>query len=192
MSSVSSVDLARLVELITAEVLANLGQGSGGGAQPAQCACHGVIYDCCPSRVRGLLDAGATRLGLHAAGGPPGDVATLIDHTLLKPEATQAEIETLCREAAEFKFATVCINPTWVSLAARLLRGSGVGVCTVVGFPLGATTSDVKQYETRRVIFDGAVEVDMVTTSARSSPATSAPSSATSKASPRPAAMPAC
>jgi deoxyribose-phosphate aldolase len=161
-SSVSSVDLARLVELITAEVLANLGQGPGAGAHPAQCACHGVIYDCCPTRVRGLLDAGATRLGLHAAGGRPGDVAALIDHTLLKPEATQAEIETLCREAAEFTFATVCINPTWVKLAARLLRGSGVGVCTVVGFPLGATTPDVKQYETRRVIFDGAVEVDMV------------------------------
>jgi deoxyribose-phosphate aldolase len=169
-SIVSSVDLARLVDLITAEVLASLGQGDarghghghGLGEHPAQCACHGVIYECCPARVRGLLDAGATRLGLHAAGGRPGDVAALIDHTLLKPEATRAEIETLCREAAEFRFATVCINPTWVSLAARLLRGAGVGVCTVVGFPLGATTADVKQYETRRVIFDGATEVDMV------------------------------
>ena len=109
-----------------------------------------------------MLDAGATRLGLHAAGGRPGDVAGLIDHTLLKPEATQAEIETLCREAREFKFATVCVNPAWVAPAARLLRGSGVGVCSVVGFPLGATTADVKQYETRRVIFDGATEVDMV------------------------------
>jgi deoxyribose-phosphate aldolase len=162
--SVASFDLARLVELITAEVLANVGQGQGygAGASPTQCACHGVLYDCCPTRVRGLLDAGATRLGLHAAGGRPGDVAALIDHTLLKADATRAEIETLCREAAEFSFATVCINPTWVSLAAKLLRGSGVGVCTVVGFPLGATTADVKQYETRRVIFDGAAEVDMV------------------------------
>jgi deoxyribose-phosphate aldolase len=154
-----------MVDLITAEVLANLGpagQGQGAGTQPTQCACHGVLYDCCPTRVRGLLDAGATRLGLHAAGGRPGDVAALIDHTLLKPDATRAEIETLCREAAEFSFATVCINPTWVSLAAKLLRGSGVGVCTVVGFPLGATTADVKQYETRRAIFDGAAEVDMV------------------------------
>jgi deoxyribose-phosphate aldolase len=158
----SPADLARLVELITEEVLASLGRSRGPGEQPAQCACHGVLYDCCPTRVRGLLDAGASRLGLHAAGGRPGDVAALIDHTLLKPDATRAEIETLCREAAEFKFATVCINPTWVSLAAKLLRGSGVGVCTVVGFPLGATTIDVKQYETRRVIFDGASEVDMV------------------------------
>ena len=84
-----------------------------------------------------MLDAGATRLGLHAAGGRPGDVAGLIDHTLLKPEASQAEIETLCREASEFKFATVCVNPTWVATASKLLRSSGVGVCSVVGFPLG-------------------------------------------------------
>ncbi|MFP5379872.1 MAG: deoxyribose-phosphate aldolase, partial [Vicinamibacteria bacterium] len=81
---------------------------------------------------------------------------------LLKPDATRTEIEALCREAAEYRFATVCINPSWVALGARLLRDTGVGVCTVVGFPLGATTSDVKAYETRRVIFDGATEVDMV------------------------------
>ncbi|PYR58120.1 MAG: deoxyribose-phosphate aldolase [Acidobacteria bacterium] len=86
----------------------------------------------------------------------------MIDHTLLKPDATRAEIEKLCREAAEFHFATVCINPVWVALCASLLRGSGVGVCSVVGFPLGATTPDVKHYETRRAIFDGATEIDMV------------------------------
>src|SRR5262245_64235088 len=95
-------------------------------------------------------------------GGAPGDVAGMIDHTLLKPEATRADIEKLCREAAQFHFATVCVNPAWVSMAARLLRGSGVGVCSVVGFPLGATTPDVKHYETRRAIFDGAAEIDMV------------------------------
>jgi deoxyribose-phosphate aldolase len=151
-------DVARLVDTITAEVMAALASASA----PVQCGCHGVLYECCPGRVGGLIDAGATRLGLHAAGGRPGDVASLIDHTLLKPDASKTEIETLCREAAEFHFATVCVNPAWVSLAARLLRGSGVGVCSVVGFPLGATTADVKQYETRRVIFDGASEVDMV------------------------------
>jgi deoxyribose-phosphate aldolase len=156
--SMNATEIARLVELITAEVMTTL---SGAGA-PLQCGCHGVLYDCCPHRVGGLLDAGASRLGLHAAGGRPGDVSSLIDHTLLKPDATKAEIEALCREAAEFHFATVCVNPAWVALAARLLRGSGVGVCSVVGFPLGATTVDVKQYETRRVIFDGASEVDMV------------------------------
>jgi deoxyribose-phosphate aldolase len=131
-------------------------------ASPAQCSCHAVLYDCCPDRLRGVIDAGATRIGLHASGGAAGAVAAMIDHTLLKPDATRAEIEKLCREAAEFHFATVCINPTWVKVAAQLLRGSGVGVCTVVGFPLGATTADVKHYETRRVIFDGAAEVDMV------------------------------
>jgi deoxyribose-phosphate aldolase len=131
-------------------------------AQPTQCSCHAVLYDCCPDRLRGVLDAGASRIGLHASGGAAGPVAAMIDHTLLKPDATKQDIEKLCREAAEFHFATVCVNPTWVALCSSLLRGSGVGVCAVVGFPLGATTADAKHYETRRVIFDGASEVDMV------------------------------
>ncbi|ODS55486.1 MAG: deoxyribose-phosphate aldolase [Acidobacteria bacterium SCN 69-37] len=99
---------------------------------------------------------------MHASGGAPNPVAGLIDHTLLKADATRAEIEQVCREAAEYHFATVCVNPTWVRLCASLLRGSGVDVCTVVGFPLGATTADVKAYEARRAIFDGAAEIDMV------------------------------
>jgi deoxyribose-phosphate aldolase len=86
----------------------------------------------------------------------------MIDHTLLKADATLDEVEKLCREAAEFKFATVCVNPTWVSVATSRLRGTGVGVCSVVGFPLGATTADTKNFETRRAIFDGASEIDMV------------------------------
>ena len=86
----------------------------------------------------------------------------MIDHTLLKPDASRKDVETLCREAAEHAFATVCVNPTWVALCRSLLQRTSVGVCTVVGFPLGATTADTKQYETRRVIFDGASEVDMV------------------------------
>jgi deoxyribose-phosphate aldolase len=149
-------DIRRVVDIILQELAA------AGAVAPARCACHGFAFDCCPQQVRGVLDAGATRLGVHADGGGSGEVAALIDHTLLKPDATAAEIEKLCREAAEFKFATVCVNPTWVAFCARLLRGSGVGVCSVVGFPLGATTPDVKQYETRRAIFDGAVEIDMV------------------------------
>ncbi|HVZ19656.1 MAG TPA: deoxyribose-phosphate aldolase, partial [Vicinamibacterales bacterium] len=108
------------------------------------------------------LDAGATRVGVHAAGGAPPDLAAMIDHTLLRPDATRQQIETLCREAAQFRFATVCVNPTWVATCARLLQGSGVLVCSVVGFPLGATTPDVKGYETQRAIFDGAREIDMV------------------------------
>jgi deoxyribose-phosphate aldolase len=152
-------DLQRLVEIITEEVMAAQRRAA---ASPAQCSCHAVLYDCCPDRLRGVLDAGASRIGLHASGGAAGSVAGMIDHTLLKPDATQQEIDKLCKEAAEFHFATVCVNPAWVALAARLLRGSGVGVCSVVGFPLGATTADVKHYETRRAIFDGASEIDMV------------------------------
>ena len=152
-----TASLRRLIELIVDE----LNQASNRSVR-RPCACHGVLYECCPDRVRGVLDAGATRLGLHASGSPTGNVAALIDHTLLKPDATQADIETLCREAAEFGFATVCVNPCWVALAARLLRGTKSAACSVVGFPLGATTPDVKHYETRRAIFDGAAEIDMV------------------------------
>src|SRR5437899_5393937 len=149
-------ELQRLIDTIVSELTAVSVRPQG------RCACHAVLDDCCPDRLRGVLDAGATRVGLHAAGGAPSGVASMIDHTLLKPDATRADIETLCREAAQFKFATVCVNPTWVATAARLLAGSGVGVCSVVGFPLGATTPDVKGYETRRAIFDGAREIDMV------------------------------
>jgi deoxyribose-phosphate aldolase len=148
---------ADLQRIIAEEVAAALARG-----RPRTCECHSVVYDCCPDRVRGVIDAGASRLGLYAGEKVPSGVAGLIDHTLLKADATRKEIEKLCNEAREFGFATVCINPTWVSLASRLLRGSSTGVCTVVGFPLGATTTDVKQYETRRVIYDGASEVDMV------------------------------
>jgi len=148
---------ADLQRIIAEEVAAALTRG-----RTRTCDCHSVLYDCCPDRVRGVIGAGASRLGLYAGGKVPSDVAALIDHTLLKADATRQEIDKLCGEAREFGFATVCVNPTWVSLCARLLRGSSTGVCTVVGFPLGATTPDVKQYETRRVIYDGATEVDMV------------------------------
>src|SRR5712691_11057466 len=149
-------ELQHLIDVIVGELTAAAPRPEG------RCACHSVLVDCCPDRLRAVLDAGATRVGLCAGGGAPAGVASMIDHTLLRPDATRANIEELCREAAQFKFATVCINPTWVALAARLLAGSGVGVCSVVGFPLGATTPDVKGYETQRAIFDGAREIDMV------------------------------
>ena len=151
------VDLERLIQIIVEEMAA-----AGGGRAPVRCSCHSVLYECCPSRVAPVVEAGATRLGLHAVGGGAGSVAGMIDHTLLKPDATKREIETLCSEAKEFGFASVCVNPTWVATCARLVRGSSVAVCSVVGFPLGATTADTKQYETRRAIFDGAREIDMV------------------------------
>ena len=91
-----------------------------------------------------------------------GEIARMIDHTLLKPDAQRADVERLCREAREYRFASVCINPVWVSLCARLLEGSTVKVCTVIGFPLGATTSKAKAGETRQAVRDGAQEVDMV------------------------------
>ena len=150
-------DIERLIQIIVEEMAA-----AARTPLPSRCTCHSVLYECCPDRLQGILDAGATRIGLHAAGGAAGGVATMIDHTLLKPDATRKEIETLCREAAEYSFASVCVNPTWVATCAHLLRGSAVKVCSVVGFPLGATTPDTKHYETRRVIFDGATEVDMV------------------------------
>jgi deoxyribose-phosphate aldolase len=154
----SPQDLQRLIDIITEEVIA----AQRRTAAPSRCACHAVTADCCPDRLRGVIDAGAVRLGMHAAGGAGGGVSGMIDHTLLKPDATRQDIEKLCREAAEFHFATVCVNPVWVATAAALLRGSGVGVCSVVGFPLGAATADVKHFETRRAIFDGASEIDMV------------------------------
>jgi len=149
-------ELQHLIDVIVSELLAARGR------PPARCSCHSVVDDCCPDRLRGVIDAGATRVGLYAGGGAPRDVAGMIDHTLLKPDATRRDIEELCREAAQFSFATVCVNPAWVATASRLLSGSRVGVCSVVGFPLGATTADVKGYETQRAIFDGAREIDMV------------------------------
>src|SRR5207244_447759 len=89
-------------------------------------------------------------------------LASLIDHTLLKPDATREQIETLCREAAQYCFASVCVNPNWVPLCRELLRGTGVKVCTVIGFPSGAHAPDVKAYEARRAVEQGAEEVDMV------------------------------
>ena len=148
-------ELQRVIEVIVQELATT--------SRPAtRCGCHGVLDDCCPDRLSGVLDAGATRVGVHAAGGAPSGIAGMIDHTLLKPDATRQQIEDLCREAATFKFATVCVNPTWVATCARALSGSGVLVCSVVGFPLGATTADVKGYETQRAIFDGAREIDTV------------------------------
>ena len=90
------------------------------------------------------------------------DLARMIDHTILKADATEMEVEKLCTEALEYNFASVCINPSMVEKAANMLKGSDVKVCTVIGFPLGATTTEVKAFETEDVIKKGATEVDMV------------------------------
>lgn len=90
------------------------------------------------------------------------NIASMIDHTALKPETTKAQIEKLCSEAIEFGFASVCVNPSYVSLCSQLLKDSKIKVCTVIGFPLGATTTAVKAYEASEAIQNGAREVDMV------------------------------
>ncbi|MET3935413.1 deoxyribose-phosphate aldolase [Arthrobacter sp. OAP107] len=93
--------------------------------------------------------------------GAPG-IASYIDHTLLKPEAGEADILKVCAEAAEYKFKSVCVNPLWVKTVKTALKGTGVLTCSVAGFPLGATPSDVKVFEARGAVLDGADEVDMV------------------------------
>ena len=119
-----------------------------------------------PEAAREFVRLGATGLTSVAPaeqpGSIPGDLARFIDHTLLKPAATDEQIRTLCAEAREFNFRSVCVNPTWVSLAAELLRGSDVLTCTVVGFPLGANEPAIKAMEARRAIRNGAREIDMV------------------------------
>jgi len=153
-------DYNKLVEQITDAIVARL---NGGNEQQGLCGCTSECFNRCSERMHRVVDAGAARIGLLLGeAGSAGDWASLIDHTLLKPEATDDDIKRLCEEAARYRFASVCVNPTWVRVAACALQGSGVPVCTVIGFPLGATLADVKAYEARRAIGDGAREVDMV------------------------------
>jgi len=119
-----------------------------------------------PEAARQFVRLGATGLTSVAPaerpGNIPGDLARYIDHTLLKPASTEEQVRKLCEEALEYNFRSVCINPTWVSLAADMLRGSDVLTCTVVGFPLGANEPAIKAMEARRAIRNGAREIDMV------------------------------
>ena len=148
-----------LVDRIVRAVIAQL----GGAAEEPPCACHAAPGGCCPDRMGRLLGHGAARFGLQAGGHLYSrEIARAIDHTLLKPEATREQIERLCAEARDHGFATVCVNPTWVPLCAERLRGSETRVCTVVGFPLGATLPEVKAFEAARTVAEGACEVDMV------------------------------
>ncbi len=169
--------LDRLVEVVTQEILHYLGgparlrsaQAPRAGVADAErddvvCAdCDQNCVEKCARKTRKVIDAGAARI----SAGPAitqvdAAVAALIDHTLLKPEASQADIRKLCQEAVRFGFASVVVNPWYVPLAAELVRGSDVKVCTVAGFPLGATLPQVKIYETEEAIKLGAQEIDMV------------------------------
>jgi deoxyribose-phosphate aldolase len=113
--------------------------------------------------VRAIEAAGASRVGApNGVGRVEGNLARMIDHTLLKPEASRDDIVSLCEEARKYRFASVCVNSTWVPLAKALLAGSDVMVCAVVGFPLGAMTPAAKAYEAREAVRQGAREIDMV------------------------------
>ena len=142
------IDRTELIEVVTRQVLATLaGQPVDQGLENA------------PQ----VVANGAARLGYcGAAADVPKDLAEYIDHTLLRPDASPADIDQLCDEAVEYGFAAVCINPTWVGRAKQRMRGARITVASVVGFPLGANTPEIKAMEARRALRDGAREIDMV------------------------------
>jgi len=146
-----------LIDAVTREVLAAL-------RSTDPCAdCHGSCAAHSPDKVRSVVANGADRVSFNGAGSDvPMDLAKYIDHTLLKPDATEADIDKLSAEAVEYGFASVCVNPAWVKRAAQNVRGSGVKVASVIGFPFGATPPEIKAMEARRAIRDGAKEIDMV------------------------------
>ncbi len=155
----------RLVEQITKEVLILLAEEEA-RVQDDSDGCPDCIGQCvlqCEEKVKQVVDAGASRLTSTLGSVDIGpSIAKMIDHTLLKPDASQDQIAQLCYEARKYGFAAVCVNPTHVKLCTQLLQGTDVHVCTVVGFPLGATPPEVKAYEAQQAIDDGATEVDMV------------------------------
>ena len=155
-----SEDREGLVDLITRRILAALGRAPGGPARPDPASRGASPAAGAPAPPGAPEEDAETRERPRL---PTSDgLARLIDHTLLKPDAARADIERLCREAAQFCFASVCVNPSWVPVCRELLRGSGVRVCSVIGFPFGTHLPDVKAFEARRAVEQGAEEVDMV------------------------------
>jgi deoxyribose-phosphate aldolase len=170
-------DIEQLVSVIADRVRARLGHGSPAprpslqvlrdtpcdDEHPTDCAECGLCVVRKPWSVRAAQDVGMARISAMPVGGEvPADIAGMIDHTLLKADATRADVKKLCEEARKYKFASVCLNTTWVPVARELLRGSSVMVCCVVGFPLGAMSPTAKAYEAREAVKQGAQEVDMV------------------------------
>ena len=169
-------DVDRLVELITSKVRDRLAGPSLAAVKPRDrgechddsapgedCAGCGACVVRRPWSVRAMEGAGAMRVGAAVGiGTVSADLAKLIDHTLLKPEATRDDVIALCDEAKKHRFASVCVNTTWVALAKSLLSGTDVMVCAVVGFPLGAMNPAAKAYEARDAVRQGAREIDMV------------------------------
>lgn len=153
-------ELERLVQGILAEQSSTHSCCKDGNCTDGLCVIHNT------EGVKNIVHNGASRvsagIGIEAAGGIETDLARFIDHTLLKPEGTKEQIKQLCAEAKKYSFASVCINPSYVALCAKLLRDTPVKVCTVIGFPLGATTSATKAFESEQALRDGAKELDMV------------------------------
>ncbi len=164
----TSEDISRIADRISQMVvpLGNQTIAAKFGNINSETACSfGVEIDKKPETFRKFLDFGVDRLGVeYGTGGEcvPEDVARCIDHTILKPDATEDDIITLCAEAREFQFASVCVSPSYVPLSAKELAGSPVKVCTVVGFPSGAHVPEIKAMEARHAIREGAEEIDMV------------------------------
>ena len=161
-----SASVENLVEQITKQVLVLLREEELRALHDGEGSCDDCIGECvlqCKDKVKQVVEAGASRLSSTLGSVDVGpEIANYIDHTLLKADATQDQIAQLCYEARKYGFAAVCVNPTNVKLCTQLLQGSPVHVCTVVGFPLGATPPEVKAYETQQSLDDGATEVDMV------------------------------
>lgn len=153
-------DIDRLVQSVLNDKTSSHTCCSEGNCTDGLCVIHNK------EGVKNIVRNGAERvsagIGIEAAGGIETDLARMIDHTLLKPEATKEQVTQLCKEAIKYNFASVCINPCYVPLCAKLLRDSSVKVCTVIGFPLGATSSASKAFEAEHALRDGAKEIDMV------------------------------
>jgi deoxyribose-phosphate aldolase len=159
MKNLDEATLEHIIEVITRQVLLLLQEeDETDTGSPVPISSRNFV-----EVVQPVVHAGADRIASTLGIAPAdGSLPHLIDHTLLKPDATHDQIAQLCYEARKHGFASVCVNPTNVKLCAQLLKGSGVPVCTVVGFPLGATPTEVKVFETQQAIGDGATEVDMV------------------------------
>ncbi len=162
LTDLSEADLQRVADRIASMLGAGM-PASGSDCVGPECGFCRPSGPVDPERLREFVAMGADRIVCRGNGcDVPKEIARYIDHTLLRPDATYEQIETLCREAIEFGFASVCVNPCQVKRSAAILRGSPVKVCTVVGFPLGANVAEVKALEARRAIREGAREIDMV------------------------------
>lgn len=167
----TQTELDRLVAEIGEEILARVGRAEptakkGEGLNLPDQVCPGCVQRCaqtCARNTKAIIAAGADRVSAseRLTKIDPA-IAALIDHTILKPEATRNDVVKICREARQYGFASVCVNPYWVPLVRAQLAGSTVKVCTVVGFPLGATSTEAKVAETAAALCAGAEEIDMV------------------------------